>query len=249
MNCKNCKTQLENEHSFCPNCGSKIIKNRLNFSSLADDFLSTYFCWDNKFLKTFLDLFTKPESVINGYIDGIRKRYMQPFSYLIISLALYGVYLFFAKDSIAGFYENASLISEKSLEANTQSFNYFTNNFNLISFVTIPVTALLSLLIFRKYKYNFIEHNLIYIYINAQYNIIGAIVGLVSLLLSNNLSFIISQTIIMIVLFVYYPYVFKRVFKLSVKQIIVKSIAFLGMIFVIAVVIGFFMGLLIKMMG
>ncbi len=75
MNCKNCNTPLQGEKKFCSNCGSKVISYRLNFSSVSEEFFSTYINWDNKFYKTFIHLFTKPQEVANGYLDGVRKRY------------------------------------------------------------------------------------------------------------------------------------------------------------------------------
>ncbi|MGB3152312.1 MAG: DUF3667 domain-containing protein [Maribacter sp.] len=36
---------------------------------------------DNTFLKTLLHLLIKPEIVVDGYIGGIRKKYLNPISY------------------------------------------------------------------------------------------------------------------------------------------------------------------------
>ncbi|MCF7568510.1 hypothetical protein L3X37_09050 [Sabulilitoribacter arenilitoris] len=49
MNCRNCNNTLRTDFSFCPDCGSKIIRNRLTPKSLTYDFLERYFNLDNTF--------------------------------------------------------------------------------------------------------------------------------------------------------------------------------------------------------
>lgn len=80
MHCKNCQTKLEGEKKFCTNCGAKVINHRLNLKTVMEEFFATFISWDNKFLKTFKHLITKPQLVANSYLDGVRKRYMQPFA-------------------------------------------------------------------------------------------------------------------------------------------------------------------------
>lgn len=39
-------------------------------------------------------LWMKPEDVINGYVNGLRKRYMSAFSYFAVALTLGSIYMF-----------------------------------------------------------------------------------------------------------------------------------------------------------
>ncbi|PHR71636.1 MAG: hypothetical protein COA67_06375 [Lutibacter sp.] len=50
--------------------------------------------YDNKFLQTFIHLFTKPEVVIDGYINGTRKKYVNVISYFAIAITLSGLQMF-----------------------------------------------------------------------------------------------------------------------------------------------------------
>jgi hypothetical protein len=93
MNCKNCHTELISDSDFCNRCGSKVIRNRLTFKNLFEHFSDTFFNYDNKLLRTFIDLFIRPEVVIGGYIDGIRKRYVNPISYFGLAITFSGLYL------------------------------------------------------------------------------------------------------------------------------------------------------------
>ena len=76
MECKNCKGLISLSISYCPNCGAKIIKNRLTVKNLFGSFVAQFLNYDNKFLQTFISLFTKPEKVIGSYINGTRKKYV-----------------------------------------------------------------------------------------------------------------------------------------------------------------------------
>ena len=72
--CRNCLKNLPPNAAFCDSCGGKIIKNRITFKNLLEDFNDRFLSIDGAFPKTFLALFTKPEDVIGGYINGVRKK-------------------------------------------------------------------------------------------------------------------------------------------------------------------------------
>ena len=76
MNCKNCNKPLNAIQKFCDDCGAKIIQNRLTPKVLAAQVNEQFISIDNKFLRTFIDLFKNPEIVIDGYINGTRKKHI-----------------------------------------------------------------------------------------------------------------------------------------------------------------------------
>lgn len=82
MDCKNCNNSLPIACSYCPDCGAKVIRNRLTLKNLWSDVTERFFNLDNTILKTFLHLCTTPDVVIQGYISGVRKKYMNPIGYL-----------------------------------------------------------------------------------------------------------------------------------------------------------------------
>ena len=63
MNCKNCNSTLRTDYSFCPDCGAKVVRQRITNKSLIYDFLERYFNLDNTFLKTIWHMLIKPEEV------------------------------------------------------------------------------------------------------------------------------------------------------------------------------------------
>ena len=82
MECKNCELSIQTHHNYCPSCGAKVIRNRLTIKALFAHFSEQFLNYDNKFLKTFRQLTTKPETVTDCYIHGTRKRYVNVISFL-----------------------------------------------------------------------------------------------------------------------------------------------------------------------
>ncbi|WP_299161302.1 DUF3667 domain-containing protein [uncultured Tenacibaculum sp.] len=87
MNCKNCNEILENDAHFCDNCGAKVIKNRITFKFLMIE-LFAVFGIDSLYLTTLRKMFTAPQDVMNEYLQGVRRRYINPFAYLAVGAAL-----------------------------------------------------------------------------------------------------------------------------------------------------------------
>jgi hypothetical protein len=250
MNCKNCDTPILGEKKFCANCGSKVINRRITFSSVTSEFFSTFISWDNKFFKTVLHLNTNPQLVINGYLDGVRKRYMQPFAFMIIALSLYGIYMFFAKEQMIEYMEyiNKKTYGGTNVKPNkfTTDFNkkwgdFTTNYFNVLTFGMVPFLALFNLLIFRTR--NFIEHCIVLVYSYASYLIGFVIIAGFGLLFSIHFKYIYPITMVYMIL--YHMFCYKKMFQLSFWQIIYKTIlfwllmiAFFLILFIIVVIVG-----------
>lgn len=98
MNCKNCNEILENNALFCDNCGAKIIKSRITFRFLMVELFSML-GFNSMFFNTLKKMFLAPNEVLNEYLNGIRKRYVNPFAYLAVGAALsLIIFNFFSKD-------------------------------------------------------------------------------------------------------------------------------------------------------
>jgi len=101
MNCKNCGNPLEKNEQFCGVCGGKVITLRMTFRILFEDFSENVFGFDTRFFKTIKKTFLQPHIIITEYLEGVRKRYMNPFGFLAISAALsLLIYNYFADDYI-----------------------------------------------------------------------------------------------------------------------------------------------------
>ena len=186
MNCKNCNKVLVDSQKYCDECGAKIIQNRLTPKVIAAQINEQFLSIDNKLLKTFIDLFKRPEVVINGYINGTRKRYIDVLEYFAVSLTLAGIQVFlmttFFRDAI-GFDSqlNQTIQSMPGRENNPFAgieSDIFTKYQGLIYILTVPLSALgtwLAYFITRNRKYNYTEHLVVNLYYSGQIIIITAV--------------------------------------------------------------------------
>ncbi len=231
--CKNCDKQLQLDEAYCPGCGAKRMYNRLNWHNLTEDFVDRFLNIENNFLRTFIDLFKKPEDVIGGYINGVRKKYLSAFSYFAISLTITGLYFFVFRKLLltdVAIQESIELDttlieSEGIVKEISKIINLVYEYQAIISFISIPFYAIVSKLVFWNYKkYNFIEHIVIYLYIYSHTQIIASIVGM--LFIWSTTAQMTISSILMFVYVGYAIYVLIHLFALTVKQVLLKTLFF-----------------------
>ena len=236
---------MPEESSFCPNCGGKVVSNRLSLKGTWTEFIGPFFNWDNFFWTTFIDLFVRPEQVLTAYISGARRKYFQPFSYMII----YGTFtVLFYKVLPMDFEDFSSASTETSAFDAIAFTETYTANYNLFLLLTIPIFAFMGWIIFRKFKDNFAEHLVYNSYIQAQ---VGYIALFTQLILYNalNLSVELFFTVSTLLSFVYGAYVFARLYRLTLGKTLVYTLVFIGFLLVFLVfmtIIGTAIALLFK---
>jgi len=226
MHCKNCNSALISNSNFCIVCGNKVITKRLTVKEVIRDFNNQFFDYDNKLFKTFIHLFTKPEVVIEKFIDGSRKTYVNVISYLAISLTLIGFQFFFIKNQLVvtqidPIAPNTNQIIENQRKM-VEILNNFYEYFGLITMLTIPIIAFATYIIFINFKYNYAEHIVLNMYIAANYTIIMIITSSILILFGLNAQ--ISYAITTLPIYVYLGYCFKRLFKLSFFSTVWRTI-------------------------
>tara|TARA_R110002073_G_scaffold145532_3_gene297679 strand:+ start:7804 stop:8736 length:933 start_codon:yes stop_codon:yes gene_type:complete len=233
MDCKNCGSNVRNEDGFCSGCGARIIGERITLQFITKELLDKVLSIDNKLLKTFWHLFTKPELVIDGYINGVRKKYVEPFAYLLISITLAGISFYFLKDATIQALD--TIQSTPNSEANPfgskeASEKFLTLIFDYQSFIiilTIPIYALIAWIVFlNRKKYNFYEHVILFIYVSAQGSILNFLIT-TPVFIVNIEAGNIAAISVGIITYAYIAYILIRLFKLTFGQFIIKSLFFL----------------------
>lgn len=253
MNCKNCNTLFNDNYDYCFNCGGKVIRKRLSFQSLFQHFVEIFFSYDNSFLKTISHLIKKPEQVIDGYVSGVRKKYLAPFAFFTIALTISGLNFFLINKFYPDFYmdlSNSMVIDERTQNINKSIIEITTEYNSLIYFLLIPFLAVISKLVFLKNKYNFTEHLVIYFYTISFFSITSVILN--SIFIIGFHSYAISLNLyIYPIFFIYHCYLLKRLFQLTFKKLIIKILIFIPIIFglyifisILTVVILFYTGTL-----
>ncbi len=242
-NCKNCGQQIE-AYNFCPDCGAKKITKRITFKNLVQDFADRFLNLDNSFFRTFLHLFTKPEAVIDGYIYGLRKRYINAFGYFAISVTVTGFYGFVVKNRLLEIIANSiNFMPKEQLEAQMIGIEKTFQHQSLLSFLLIPILAIISRLVFLNYKkYNLTEHFVIYLYSYSHIVGITALISIPIIFLIDNYFIVAFAPFVLYT--TYIAYVLKRLYAISVKKILIKTLLFfmiggafyIGLIFMVIVI-------------
>lgn len=241
MECKNCGTPNLADFNYCTNCGAKVIRNRLTFKNLSHDITDRYFDLDNTFLRTFKHLLTKPELVIDGYISGIRRKYLNPISYLGIALTLSGLLYFMMQKII-------------TIEMYMVFFNQGVNpefykkimpilfDFQALVFILfIPIFGIAGWLTFNKRRYVFSEYLVVFLYTLAQFTIVSFPIGLFVLIFDPQ-DYMMMSTIMLPLMIAYSIYVMQRINKFPTGQFILRICLFmiLALIGYLGLVIAFY---------
>ncbi|MCZ4408373.1 DUF3667 domain-containing protein [Cryomorphaceae bacterium 1068] len=252
MNCKNCQTSLEESDDYCSHCGGRVIRNRLTLKSLFHHINETFFNFDNKLLRTFLGLFTKPEDVIVGYIDGTRKKYVDVVAYFALAITLSGLQLFVLSRldiDMSSAWDTSTEVG-KQQQAFTEAIYKYTSDYqSLVMMMYIPFYALLAKLIFRKYKkFNYTELLVVFLYTQAHISIASVLllplIGLIDFI-----SFTGYGMLVLLFQFGYFVYALKRVYGLTVMQIFLRTLLFLLIMLLLFVVATVIMAAVMYQMG
>lgn len=225
MTCRNCNHLISTKSLFCEACGEKTTFKRLTIKTFISDFFNQFLSIDNKFLKTFLALFTKPENVIDSYIQGFRKNYINVIPYLGLSITLIGIQFFVLKQ----FFPELMAFNLPTEMPGNFDFNSILNKVHeyqgLIAILSIPVYALISRFVFIDMdKYNIAEHLVIITYSAAQLYILTFVLVIISLPL--NINFNTLSTYIFIPTFLYVAFVYKNLYPISWKSALLRSLAY-----------------------
>lgn len=237
MNCKNCEESLKENAIYCLNCGARVIKNRLTIKNLFSHALEQYFNVDNRFLMTFAHMLIKPHHVIDTYITGMRKRYINPISYFALALTLSGALIFLIRrldlvelvfsqftpdpNSMVGNPE----VNQKMMDS-MGPFLDTTLEYNGLFFILyIPLLAIPSWISFLGEKYNLTEHLVAYIYILSQYSFVASFFGIVFLLFAPQHYGLFGYTLLTLVI-IYSLLIMKSIFQLSILQMVFRTFLF-----------------------
>jgi len=234
-NCKNCHTELIEGAEFCHSCGAKIIRNRLSFKNLFEHITETFLNYDNKLLRTIIYLFKNPSDVIDDYVKGVRKKYVNPLSFFGLALTLSGLSLFILNKFYINDIDFSMLIMKdnpinEDVFMETQSSMQEYNS--LFYSALIPFFAIISRIVFLNRTYNLTEHIVIYLYTMSLMSLISVVLSQVLLLIEPDL-YIISGFAIFIFMFLYHCRLFKQLFELSWGALVMKTAIFLGLFFIL----------------
>ncbi len=241
MECKNCLTQLAEDDNFCKNCGAKIVQQELTFGYLANEATERFFNFENNLLaRTIKDMTLQPRTVIDSYINGVRKKHVNVVSYLAFALTLSGIQIFLMRKVFPANMDVTWMNQQNNPMLEDMSFMDNIWEFQSIFYVfMMPLYALLAKVIFFNYKkYTYLHHLVISTYTQAHLSILLFLPAIIALIFDVNflkMTYFFSMPIMVI----FNAYVYKRLYQINLKKIILKTFLFMFMFGVIY--IGFMM--------
>ncbi|MEM9680377.1 MAG: DUF3667 domain-containing protein [Bacteroidota bacterium] len=238
MTCRNCKAELLDTDDYCKHCGAKVIRNRLTLRNLFSYFSEEFLNYDNKLLQTFILLFKRPEDVIDSYIKGTRKKYVNVINYFALAITISGLYIFIINKYFPEIMDFSAMAAPGQEEFQRKNMAFVEEYQSILMMLYVPLYALMARIVFFNLKkYNYTELLVVFMYIQAQISIASALVVVTAGLFgvtSNIIGFMMIPSMI-----IYSAYCLKRLYGLSFGSIVVRTLLFLivlGVVFFILVV-------------
>ncbi len=129
--------------AICYNvCHQQIKKKRLTLKFLENDALKNIFNLERGLLRTIIELFKQPESLIRDFLDDDRYRYINRFLFLLVAASFYAILV-----RVFGFSAEAIIEVE---DGNPMDLNFTKEYSNLIFLIKAPLVGLASWLAFRQ---------------------------------------------------------------------------------------------------
>ncbi len=248
MNCKNCHTNLVSESEFCYTCGGKVIHNRLTFRNLFEHISETFFNYDNKLWRTFIDLFVRPEAVIEPYINGVRKRYVNPISYFGLALTLTGLYTLIINKYFPETFDFSIITAPGQEEFQRKNMNFVQEYQSLVMMFYIPIYALIARISFIGLKkFNYTELLVIFMFTQAQISIASALVTLITAFFGVTMGAVSLISLPLMIL--YNAFCLKRIYNLNFSGILLRTLLFMVVLGITFVILGIVMAVIMFING
>jgi len=168
--CKNCEAQYSQVYNFCPNCSQKSALHRLTFHDILHEGIHYFTHADKGLFQLIRDLFVKRGLVAFEYIEGKRKKYFPPLNFFLLIAAVFVFVATQTEETLpTNILEAHPEISQMTDVVEKQQaigvyerkvkVSHFTTKYsNLMAMCSLPLTALIFWVFYKKAKYNYIEH-------------------------------------------------------------------------------------------
>jgi hypothetical protein len=195
--CKNCETAFEGK--FCPACGQKADVHRFTIPHLVHEIFHAVTHTDKGILFLTKEMFLRPGKTTRAIIDGKRKRFFNPFTFLLIMMALqvfvskkthyYEVFNNTMQEVTLSIIEKTGKSREQAMKElkpvmddTSSNMEKVLENNKLLTFLFIPVLALLTWLFFRKSGLNYAENLVFNVLIAAETTLFFFVIAVIPFL-------------------------------------------------------------------
>lgn len=152
--CLDCETELHG--AYCSGCGLHNTHRRLRAPDIVGDVLSHFLTFDSTVFRTLSGLVRNPGRVAREYVDGRRKRYLNPFKlYIALSAIFFLLNRLLDIDLIETVATPAEGTKAAFLVGTVQGF--MRAHLDQVVILTLPILAVVLRILFRKSRFNFAE--------------------------------------------------------------------------------------------
>ncbi|MBC3832315.1 DUF3667 domain-containing protein [Undibacterium amnicola] len=178
--CKNCDTFLVG--NFCSSCGQKADTHRITFAHFLYEFFHALTHTDRGILLLMKALILRPGDVAKEYLDGKRKKYFNPLTFIIIISSIYAFLSYKTGyfEALSGFDRQIKVEGE----VYTESMQLMLENRKILNLFLMPVlVSFLSWIFFRKQKTNMAENIVLNSFVLSQIYLIMIVIFIPGFLL------------------------------------------------------------------
>ena len=144
--CPNCKAELQPGFLYCAFCGQTAHTHRLQMHDVTHELTHAFLHADKGFLFLAKELLFKPGIVAKEYVEGKRKKYFSPFSFLVIMVA------------VSTFFVSTFNLMVVDASRPNPASEFMSRHFNIVIFFSVPLIAFFSWLLLKKNGKNYAEH-------------------------------------------------------------------------------------------
>lgn len=229
MECKNCQEPLDATDNFCKSCGGRVVNQAITFRYLANEMSERFFNIENNLiLRTIKDLSFRPKQVIEGYLDGVRKRHLQVANYLALAITISGLQIFLMKKFFQDSFDMSWMLLQDNNPAleNSHVLEATWEYQSILYVLFIPIIALVGRIVFFNYKkFSYLHHLVISTYTQAHLSICLFLPTVILLALGANF-FKLTYFLLFPLMFIYSAFVYKQLYQLSFGKLILKLLLF-----------------------
>ena len=157
--CKNCGRVFDG--NYCNNCGQSAKTRRLNWRFIVENFEHEILHFDHGIVFTIKEIFLRPGTTIKKFLEGKRKKYSHPLTYIAVISVIY-----FILRSVFVKYTPPADTSDAQSIITDFIYHYYPK---IVVVVFIPLAALFTGIFYPGNPYNFVELFSFHCYIRGQF--------------------------------------------------------------------------------
>lgn len=163
---------------FCPDCGQDNSRSRLQARAILLDALHNFVGWDSALYQTLRGLATGPGRLVTRYVAGMRRAFVNPARFCLLSLALWFFTLSLAGvDPLesSGLSINDNSNSEDTNEKIQELRQFLAHYMEVLLYLALPMLALILKWLFRRSGRNLAECLVLVLYLVGFRYLVGAL--------------------------------------------------------------------------